>query len=149
MPKLLQRRQRFCQSREELFPFFADAYNLERITPPWLKFRVLTAAPIEMHVGTLIDYRLSLYGIPVRWRTEIRGWDPPHRFVDAQLRGPYRLWVHEHRFEDDGDGCLMIDRVEYISPVGWLVHRPLVTPQVERIFDYRCDALRKIFGPEE
>ncbi len=148
MPERLERVQRFDRSRDDLFPFFADALNLERITPPWLKFRVLTPGPLEMRVGALIDYRLSLYGVPIRWRTEIQVWEPPSRFVDSQLRGPYRLWVHEHRFEIDGEGCVMFDRVDYESPLGWLVHRPFVTPQVEQIFDYRFRALRKLFGPK-
>lgn len=95
--------------RAEVFDFFADAWNLEQITPPWLKFQVITPRPIEMHSGALIDYRLRLHGLPIRWRTEIRDWDPPFRFTDRQVRGPYRYWVHEHTFADEGDETLMRD----------------------------------------
>ena len=83
---------------DELFPFFAEARNLETLTPSWLSFKVLTPGPVEMRPGTLIDYRLAWHGLPLRWRTIIDVWEPPHRFVDRMLKGPYRLWVHEHTF---------------------------------------------------
>ena len=105
--------QRLARPPAELFPFFADAHNLERITPPWLHFRVLTPRPIAMAEGTLIAYRLRLHGVPLWWLTRIAAWDPPHGFVDEQLRGPYRLWRHRHTFEADGDGTLALDRVDY------------------------------------
>lgn len=132
--------------REALVPFFADARNLERITPPFLHFRILTPQPIEMRPGTLIDYRLSLHGLPMRWRTEIAVWEPPRRFVDVQLRGPYRKWVHEHTFEPVDGGTLCRDRVEYAVPGGCLVHRLLVERDVRRIFAYRQEVLRSLFG---
>jgi ligand-binding SRPBCC domain-containing protein len=139
-------RQRFSQAPDELFPFFAEARNLERITPPWLRFEVLTPAPITMAVGTLIDYRLRWRGLPIRWRTEIAAWDPPHRFVDAQQRGPYRLWVHEHTFVDENGGTRMDDVVTYAVPGGSLVQRLFVGRDVERIFAYRSDRLRALLG---
>ncbi|MGE5236048.1 MAG: SRPBCC family protein [Acidobacteriota bacterium] len=132
--------------RERLFPFFADARNLERLTPPWVRFRVVTPDPIEMRVGTLIDYRLRLHGVPLRWRTRIAAWDPPRRFVDEQLRGPYRRWVHEHTFEEAPDGTMCRDRVEYAVPGGTLTHRLVVRRDVERIFAYRQEVMTTLWG---
>lgn len=129
---------------EEVWPFFADAGNLERITPPWLRFEVLTPLPLAMAVGTLIDYRLRWHGVPIRWRTRIARWDPPGAFVDEQLRGPYRLWHHTHTFERHGDRTLMRDRVEYRAPLGWIAHPLIVRRDVARIFDYRRAALEGI-----
>ena len=134
---------------EALFPFFSDAGNLEQITPPWLHFRVLTPKPIEMKAGALIDYRLKVHGLPMKWRTRINCWDPPHRFEDEQLRGPYRKWVHEHTFEERDGGTVVRDRVEYATPFDWLVHGILVRPDIERIFDYRSKALRKRFDEQD
>ena len=132
-----------------LFPFFADAFNLEEITPPHLRFQVLTPPPIQMEVGTIIDYRLRLRGIPIRWRTRITAWEPPVRFVDEQIQGPYRVWIHEHRFEASGGGTRMVDRVDYGVPGGtlgdWLV-LPLVRREVEAIFRYRRERLAERFG---
>ena len=130
----------------DVFPFFADAFNLERITPPMLRFRVLTAPPIEMGVGTLLDYRVRLRGVPMRWRSEITAWEPPHRFVDEQRRGPYRLWVHEHTFAAQGGGTVARDNVRYAVPGGGLVQRLFVEPDLRRIFEYRSAALREIFS---
>ena len=132
--------------RGEVFPFFADARNLERLTPPWLRFAMLTPAPVEMKQGALIDYRLRLRGVPVRWRSEITAWEPPLRFVDEQRQGPYRLWIHEHRFEEAEGGTLAHDAVRYAVPGGWLVDRLLVRRDLERIFEYRCAELRDLFG---
>ncbi len=132
---------------ERVFPFFADAGNLEAITPPWLNFRIVTAQPIEMRKGALIDYAIRLRGIPVRWRTEITLWEPPHRFVDEQIRGPYRLWRHEHIFEPTGeDATRMIDLVTYQLPrapvLGGLLHRLVVRPDLEKIFKFRAHSVR-------
>jgi ligand-binding SRPBCC domain-containing protein len=129
----------------EIFPFFGDAANLEQLTPPLLRFEILTPQPIAMHAGTLIDYRLRVHGIPIRWRTEITLWDPPHRFVDTQLRGPYKLWVHEHTFTPDRGGTLAKDHVQYAALGGSLIHRWLIRPDLERIFAYRAEVLRKRF----
>jgi ligand-binding SRPBCC domain-containing protein len=133
----------------EVFPFFAEARNLERITPSWLRFEVLTPEPIEMRAGALIDYRLRWRRVPLSWRTEIEAWEPPHFFVDRQLRGPYRLWRHEHRFVDRGDSTLVSDRVDYAAPGGHLVHRLMVDRDVRRIFEHRRQTLLTIFGPAE
>jgi ligand-binding SRPBCC domain-containing protein len=130
---------------EEVFPFFGDALNLEAITPPWLGFRVVTPGPIEMAAGAGIEYRLRLHGIPIRWRTTIAVWDPPHRFVDVQLSGPYRMWHHTHDFEPAADGgTLMRDTVRYalpFGPLGAAAHRVLVRRDLEAIFDYRREAV--------
>ncbi len=130
----------------EVFGFFAEARNLERLTPPWLRFEVLTKGPITIDAGTLIDYRIHWRGIPLRWRTEIEAWEPPHRFVDRQIRGPYRLWRHEHLFIDRDDGTSIIDRVEYAPLGGALAQRLVVARDVQRIFAYRHEVLRRDFG---
>jgi len=132
--------------RPDVFAFFADAQNLERITPPWLHFRITSPLPIAMAAGTLIDYRLRLHGVPISWRTRIAVWEPPVRFVDEQLRGPYRRWVHEHLFIDRDGGTECRDRVEYAVPGGAVVDRLLVRPDVERIFAFRAAALTTLFG---
>ncbi len=132
--------------REKVFPFFADARNLETITPPWLNFHVLTPGEIPMQTGALIDYQLRIRGVPVRWRTEITGWDPPFRFVDEQRGGPYRLWRHTHTFEERDGGTYCHDRVEYAVPGGALVNWLWVRRDVEKIFAYRAAALKKHFG---
>src|SRR6187402_1608114 len=126
----LERSQRIERPIEEVFAFYGDARNLERITPPWLGFEVTTAGPIEMEVGTLIEYRLRLHRVPVSWRTRIEVWKPPLRFVDVQVRGPYSLWQHTHAFEADGPTATVIeDRVRYsipFGPLGALAERLLV-----------------------
>lgn len=138
--------QLFPGSRETIFAFFADAANLEAITPPWLHFRILTPFPITMKNGALIDYRLRLRGIPIRWRTEICDWQPAHSFVDQQLRGPYRLWHHTHTFEDTANGTLMTDTVRYIVPGGRLINWIFVAPDLRRIFRYRQQVLARHFS---
>jgi ligand-binding SRPBCC domain-containing protein len=131
---------------EDVFSFFAEARNLEKLTPPWLRFEVLTEGPINMAAGTLIDYRIRWRGIPLRWRTEIEVWEPRHRFVDRQVRGPYRLWRHEHLFIERSDGTAIIDRVEYAPFGGEFANRLVVARDVERIFAYRHDVLCQDFG---
>ena len=133
----------------KLFSFFADAANLDAITPPWLHFHIVTPPPIAMREGELIDYRLRVHGLPLRWRTRINAWQPPHRFEDQQIRGPYRQWIHEHTFEARDGGTLTRDRVRYATPCDWLVHRWLVRSDIERIFHYRSEKLKQLFPPSE
>lgn len=132
----------------EVFAFFADAGNLEAITPEWLNFEILTDRPIRMRAGTRIDYRIRLHGIAMGWRTLISEWDPPHRFVDEQIRGPYRRWHHTHTFEALNGGTVCSDRVEYAMHGGELVHRHFVLPRLTRIFDYRTERLEQLLGAE-
>jgi len=143
--RILERRQRIERPLEEVFGFYGDARNLERITPPWMGFEVMTPAPIEMGAGTLIEYRLRLHRVPVRWRTRIEVWEPPRRFVDVQIKGPYSLWEHTHTFEEDGPGATVIDdRVRYsipFGPLGALADRLLVQRDLRQIFDYRREAV--------
>jgi ligand-binding SRPBCC domain-containing protein len=146
---LLERSQRVELPLERAFEFYGDARNLETITPPWLGFEVRTPPPLEMWVGTLIDYRLKLHGVPVRWRTRIQAWEPPLRFVDVQVEGPYRLWEHAHGFEPAEGGTLIRDLVRYalpLGPLGLLAHRLFVRRDVERIFDYRREAVAERLG---
>ena len=147
---VLERQQRIERPIAEVFPFYADAANLERITPPWLGFEVTTPRPIEMRVGSLIEYRLRLHGIAVNWRTRIEEWRPPHRFVDAPLSGPYSLWHHTHTFEADGkDATILGDRVRYAIPFGLageLARALFIGRDLERIFDYRRDAVASLLG---
>jgi hypothetical protein len=142
----LHREQWFPRPLDDVFAFFADAGNLETITPPWLGFEVLTPRPIAMRPGALIDYRLRLRGLPVRWRTAISVWQPPHRFVDEQRRGPYREWRHEHTFKAVDGGTLVRDHVRYRVPGGRLVHELFVRRDVARIFDFRRDRLAQLLG---
>ena len=126
--------QWFPERLQEVFLFFADAGNLETLTPPWLRFRILTPQPIQFHQGSIIDYRLSLHGFPVRWRTKILVWDPPWGFVDKQVKGPYRHWVHEHFFAEQEEGTLVRDHITYDMWLGPLVHRLFVRKDLEAIF---------------
>jgi ligand-binding SRPBCC domain-containing protein len=142
----LEARLRLARPLEAVFPFFADARNLDALTPPWLHFRILTPLPIEMREGAIIDYRLRLRGVPIRWRTEITEWQPPHRFVDVQRRGPYTLWRHEHRFSSVDGGTLVEDRVRYRMWGGRLVHSLLVRGDLERVFRYRQQQVRERLG---
>jgi ligand-binding SRPBCC domain-containing protein len=138
----LRREQRLPAPPDAVFPFFADAANLEAITPAWLRFAIVTPRPIAMDVGTLIEYRLALHGLPISWLTRIEAWEPGVRFVDAQLTGPYRLWHHTHEFEPDGaDATVMRDTVRYalpFGPAGELAHRAFVARDLRRIFDFRA-----------
>ena len=130
----------------EVFPFFSEARNLEELTPPWLKFEVLTPPPIEMRPGALIDYRIKVHGIPISWRTEIIVWDPPHQFVDVQLSGPYTLWHHTHTFTERDGGTLCRDAVRYRPRGGALMNWLFVRKDVEKIFAYRQKRLVELFG---
>ena len=131
---------------DEVWPFFSNARNLERLTPSFLRFEVLTPDPIEMGVGTLIDYRLRVRGVPISWQSEITVWEPPYRFVDEQRRGPYKAWIHEHTFEEDGHTTVARDKVLYDHIGGRLANRLMVGPDVRRIFAYREKVLQEIFA---
>jgi ligand-binding SRPBCC domain-containing protein len=143
---LFRAEQWLPRPRSEIFPFFAEARNLEKLTPPWLKFEVLTPSPIIMRAGLLIDYRIKIHGLPIPWRTEIVAWEPPQRFVDVQLRGPYRLWHHTHTFEERDGGTLCRDEVRYAPLGGALLNWLFVRRDVERIFAYRKERLEEMFG---
>lgn len=146
----LEREQVIPLSVEETFAFFSDAFNLERITPGFLNFRILTPAPIRMDKGTLIEYKLSLFGIPFKWRTLIEDWIPNQMFVDRQIRGPYALWHHTHTFiRLDQDRTLMRDVVRYripFGPLGILAHSLFVERMLKIIFDYRAKATTGLLG---
>ena len=134
---------------EEVFAFFSDAHNLETLTPELLRFQILTPAPIDMAPGTLIDYRIKVRGIPMRWRTEITEWDPPHGFVDTQLKGPYTSWHHRHGFVSEGEGTRCTDVVRYEVFGGRLIQQLFVRKDVEAIFSYRQAQMRRLFGSAE
>ena len=142
---LFKTQQTLEQPLTEVFEFFSNAHNLAVITPPWLHFEVITPAPIEMVVGTLIDYRLKLRGIPIRWQSEITEWNPPYAFVDVQRRGPYRLWRHTHTFDETVEGVVVGDTVEYAVWGNELIGRLFVRPDIEKIFAYRSEQLDEIF----
>ena len=142
----LKTEQKIEKSQDELFNFFSDAHNLAEITPPWLHFHVLTPTPIEMKVGTLIDYRLKLRGIPIRWQSEITIWNPPYAFVDEQRRGPYHCWIHAHTFVPIPDGTLVRDEVEYAVLGGRFVQKLFVGPDIEKIFAYRSAKLQELLA---
>ena len=135
--------------RDDVFPFFADAANLGRITPPSMGFHILTPPPIVMREGALIDYTIRLHGIPMRWRTRIARWNPPHEFVDEQLKGPYRTWVHRHTFTETPDGqTILRDHVRYalpLPPFGQIA-LPWVRAQIKGIFAYRQKVISEMFG---
>ena len=134
----------------QVFPFFADAANLNVLTPAWLDFRILTPLPIEMKQGTLIDYRIGLKGVPMRWRTLISRWEPPHAFVDEQIKGPYLLWHHTHEFREQSQGgvagTLCVDRVRYKHMGGPIAEALLVRRDLERIFAHRREKMMELFG---
>lgn len=148
MRHLLERSTLIPKPRREVFQFFADAHNLERITPDFLQFHILTPGPIKMRPGARIDYELRLYGIPVRWRTLIEDFVADEYFVDVQISGPYRSWRHRHDFEQSPIGTLMHDRVEYELPFGFfgaLAHRLFVKSSLAKIFDHRNQEIKKFF----
>jgi ligand-binding SRPBCC domain-containing protein len=144
---VLERVQRLPGTPAEVFPFFGDAANLEAITPAWLGFRIVTPPPIAMGPGTLIEYRLRLHGVPLRWLTRIEAWEPGARFVDRQVRGPYAHWHHTHEFAPDGaGGTLMRDVVRYalpLGPLGELARRLFVARDLDRIFAFRAEAVAR------
>jgi ligand-binding SRPBCC domain-containing protein len=145
----LRREQWISRPIDEVFAFFADARNLEEITPPWLGFRILAMGSDAVSAGTEIRYQLRLHGIPIFWRTEIRQWQAPYRFVDVQISGPYRLWHHTHRFEAHEGRTRMIDVVRYRLPfgrLGRLVHALKVRGDLRRIFDYRRERIEELFA---
>lgn len=126
------------------FVFFTDAANLPRITPPWLQFSIVTPMPVEMRTGLEIEYRITLYGLPIPWRSRIDVWEPGIRFVDRQIVGPYRWWRHDHRFEPAHGGTRVVDHVDYAPRAAWL-SGALVRRDLHRIFAYRHEMLRRIF----
>jgi ligand-binding SRPBCC domain-containing protein len=145
----LQREQFVRRPPAEVFEFFAQARNLERITPPWLRFEVLTPEAIPMCAGTLIDYRLRLHGIPMRWTSRIEDWEREHLFVDRQVQGPYRLWHHRHEFVARDGGTIVRDVVHYgipLGPVGELADALFVAQDLRRVFDFRMQAVAQVLG---
>lgn len=146
---VLEREQIVHRGVEEVFAFFANAENLNAITPPWMHFRIVTPRPIDMGVGTCIDYEIRWGLIPMRWTTLIEEWEPPYRFADRQLKGPYRLWHHEHRFAPVPEGTRMTDLVRYglpLGPLGRLVHGLSVRRDLARIFDHRRVQIEALLG---
>lgn len=137
------------QGRDQVFEFFADPRNLERLTPEWLQFKILTPPEVEIRQGALLDYRLRLRGIPLHWQSEIAVWQPPRRFVDRQTKGPYSLWVHEHTFADQDGGTLVGDKVQYAVFGGRLAQKYFVEPDLQRIFQYRHRVLEGLFNPDK
>lgn len=151
MAKMFEvRKQQLLRApKPEVFGFFCRPENLEKLTPPFLNFKIITPSPIPMHAGSLIDYQLSLYGIPFRWRTQIVDFDQGGRFVDKQIKGPYKLWEHTHTFEPVGGATLMTDVVRYQVPfgvLGQMAHPLLVKRSLDEIFNYRCKVADDIFN---
>jgi ligand-binding SRPBCC domain-containing protein len=132
--------------RATVFPFFADPANLQAITPPHLAFRILTEGPLDMRPGLLIDYRLGLHGIPLRWRTRITAYEPGRGFTDLQERGPYRLWEHQHTFSDRDGGTWIADRIRYRLPWNFNLVHPLVNADLRAIFTFRQEEIARRFG---
>lgn len=133
----------------EIFDFFSRAENLEVLTPPWLNFKILGVKPQPVQQGTLINYSLRVHGIPLRWTSEIVEWEPPHRFVDLQLRGPYKVWRHEHRFEADDGGTLIADTINLALPLGVLgqiAYKIKVKSDVQEVFAFRENKIRNLFS---
>ena len=152
MTYTLRREQWVDRPIDEVFAFFADAHNLEEITPPWLGFKILSMSTNSISEGTMILYRLRLHGIPIHWRTRIREWNPPHCFVDEQTQGPYRQWRHTHRFEAHGNRTKMTDEVQYALPfgvIGRIAHALKVRGDVSLIFDHRRMQIDARFGRPE
>ena len=145
----LHRQQWVPHPRPAVFDFFSRAENLEQITPPWMRFRILTPAPIDMKQGATISYSLRVRGIPLGWLTEIESWNPPFEFIDVQAKGPYKLWRHSHRFSEMDGGTSIIDMVTYslsFGPFGRLIHRLQVARDLSEIFDYRARRVHALFS---
>lgn len=148
-PNVLRAEQYVPRPLHEVFDFFSKAENLEQLTPKWLNFRILSVEPTPVQKGTLINYSLRWRIFPIRWTTEIIEWEPPNRFVDIQLKGPYKLWHHEHRFVAEGTGTRIMDEVRYLLPFGFLgsiAHSLKVKKDVETIFAYRTEVVNRLFG---
>lgn len=145
----LEASQVLPRPREEVYEFFSDASNLQELTPPWLHFSVVTPSPIQIATGVVIDYRLRVHGIPLRWQSRISEWEPPMRFVDEQVRGPYRRWRHEHRFESIEGGTLCRDQVEYEVHGGAVIHTLFVRRDLLTIFTFRQRKLGEHFPPTD
>lgn len=148
-PYIFRAEQFVSRPIEEVFDFYSRAANLEAITPNWLRFRILSVAPTPVQKGTLIQYSLRWRVVPIRWTTEIVEWEPPRKFVDVQLKGPYQLWRHEHCFQAEENGTRITDEVYYLLPfggLGRLVHSLKVEHDIKAIFEYRRQAVERIFG---
>jgi ligand-binding SRPBCC domain-containing protein len=146
--EIFRQLQQFKQNPADLFPFFASPENLQLITPHWLKFKIRTQLPVDMHESAIIDYSLQLHGLPVFWRSMIRNWSPPNEFTDTQIKGPFKLWTHRHQLITNSEGTLMIDTVHYQVPGGpfaGLINRMYVRRDVARIFAYRKQVLAELF----
>lgn len=130
----------------DVFPFFAEATNLERLTPSFLNFKILSPQPIQMQEGLIIDYQIKLHGLPMKWQSEITVWDPPYKFIDEQRRGPYREWIHLHAFEATPSGTEVIDFVKYRVWGGSLIERAFVRKNLTKIFSYRLHTLADIWS---
>jgi ligand-binding SRPBCC domain-containing protein len=145
----LRKEQFITRPLKDVFEFFSRPENLERITPPKMGFNIITPRPIEMRPGALIDYTVRTLGIPVRWTTLITDYDPPHRFIDVQLRGPYSFWHHTHIFEAVDGGTRIVDEVRYVlpfGPIGRLAHTLIVKRELEKIFAYRAQVIESVFS---
>jgi len=141
--------QQVSRPLPEVFDFFSRAENLEVLTPPWLNFKILNVNPQPIRQGTLIQYGLRVHGFPFRWTSEIVEWGPPYRFVDLQLRGPYKVWRHEHRFETRDGGTLISDTINLALPLGLLgqlAYQIKVQSDVREIFAFREQKIHALFG---
>ena len=146
---VLEREQVVPRCLEEVFAFFADPGNLEALTPGFLHFRILTPPSTPMETGAVFEYRIRLFGVPLRWKSRIEAYDPPRSFTDVQLEGPYASWRHLHEFWPVPEGALVRDTVRYAlgrGPLGRLVHELFVRRSLGRIFDYRAKKLSELFG---
>lgn len=132
----------------EVFDFFSDPKNLEKITPPFLNFRIVAMSTPEIQQGSIIDYQLKIHGVPAKWKTLIEKWEPNSEFVDTQLKGPYKLWHHTHRFEAVAGGTMIFDRVNFRLPFGFigaLIAGAFVQNDVKEIFAYRRKVIAETF----